>query len=101
MLKSIMVAKKNGGGRYSALYQTVPVEALQQTRKGKHYDFVSGVLSDLEVLKPGSAIKIPLEGVKGISVVKLRAAINRATAAKGMKISTSSDAGNFYVWRQK
>ena len=58
------------------------------------------ILDDLRVLTAGSAIKIPLKGVSGVSVAKLRAAINRATAATGAKISTSSDAENFYIWRQ-
>lgn len=93
--------KEKDSERHLAIYETVEVDGLAKTRRGKHHDFVSGVLADLEILKAGSAIKIPLRGVKGVSVVKLRAAINRASATQGIKISTSSDTENFYIWRQK
>src|SRR5579859_3539897 len=97
-----MVGKKERDSeRHAAIYETVDIEGLSKTRRGKHHDFVSGVLADLEILKADSAIKIPLKGVKGVSVVKLRAAINRASATQGIKISTSSDAENFYIWKQK
>ena len=93
-----MKGKGNSRNRRQANYETVDLEGLQKTRRGKHHDFVGGVLEDLEGLKSGSAIKIPLTDVKGVSVLKLRAALNRACAAKGIRISTSSDSENFYVW---
>ena len=97
-----MAAKrKDSHDQRSAIYETVLLDDLQKTRRGKHHDFVTGVLADLEILKAESAIKIPLKDVDDVSVLKLRAAVNRASAAKGLKISTSSDAENFYVWRQK
>ena len=57
-------------------------------------------MANLELLKEGSAIKIPLKDVDEESVVNLCAAVTRAGAAKGVKISTSSDEDYFYIWRQ-
>ena len=95
-----MSGKKNDRGRLRANYETVSVDELRKTRRGKHHEFVTGVMADLALLKEGSAIKIPLKDVDGESVVNLRAAVTRATAAKGVKISTSSDENYFYIWRQ-
>ena len=95
------MAGKKSTDRHAPNYETVSIDDLRKTRRGKHHDFVSGVMSDLEVLKEGSAIKIPLKDVKGESVINLRSAVNRASAAKGLRISTSSDANYFYIWRQK
>lgn len=95
-----MTGKKNGHDRHSANYETIPLDKLRKTRRGKHHDFVAGVMADLEALRRGHAIKIPLSELKDTSVVKLRAAVNRASDARGIKIATSSDADNFYIWRQ-
>lgn len=99
MLKRIMVGKKSQD-RAAPNYETVSIEDLKKTRRGRHHDFVSGVMSDLEMLKEGSAMKIPLKDLKGEPVVNLRAAVNRASASKGLKVSTSSDQNYFYIWRQ-
>ena len=98
---NVIMSGKNGLTRRTPNYQTVSIDELSKKRRGKHHDFVTGVMSDLEMLKEGSAIKIPLKEVKGESVVNLRAAINRASASKGVKISTSSDEDFFYIWRQQ
>ena len=95
-----MMEEKKGRGRPQANYETVALDKLRTTRRGKHHDFVSTVMADLETLKKGAAIKVPLKDTKGESVVRLRAAINRASASKGMKISTMSDQDFFYIWRQ-
>ena len=95
----IMVGKKSQDRR-APNYETVSVDDLKKTRRGKHHDFVSGVMSDLEMLKERSAMKIPLKDLKGESVINLRAAVNRASASKGLKVSTSSDENYLYIWRQ-
>lgn len=99
MLERVMARNKTNDRR-TPNYETVSIDDLRKTRRGKHYDFVSGVMSDLETLKEGSAMKIPLKDLEGESVINLRAAVNRASASKGLKISTSSDDNYFYVWRQ-
>ena len=92
-----MTRKANGHGR-SARYETVQIDDLRQSRKGKHYDFVAGVLADLQALKAGTALKIPLQKLEGSSVMKVRSAITRGAATLGRKISTLSDAEYLYVW---
>jgi TusA-related sulfurtransferase len=67
-------------------------------RDGKHKFIVSQLLSDLDQLAVGSALKIPITDLPD-SKENIRSALNRATHQRGMEIATSSDAEYFYVWR--
>lgn len=67
-------------------------------RDGKHKLIVSQLLSDLEQLAPGSALRIPLTDLPD-SKENIRSALNRATHQRDIEISTSSDADFLYVWR--
>jgi hypothetical protein len=53
----------------------------------------------LETLPAGSAIKIPLSKVDGISLANLRSAVHRASTSRSLGIETLSDAENFYIWK--
>jgi hypothetical protein len=56
-------------------------------------------MEDLENVPSGLAVSIPLKDTGGIGLANLRAAVNRATRAKGLKVETQSDEKFFYVWK--
>ncbi len=70
---------------------------LPQGRNGKHKEIVTMILSDLDNLNPGSAIKVPLAELTE-SKEKVRSALNRATRKAGRKVMTASDTSFLYVW---
>jgi DNA helicase TIP49 (TBP-interacting protein) len=70
---------------------------VPQGRNGKHKEIVTTVLTDLDRLKAGSALKIPLADLAQ-SKEKVRSALNRATRKAGRKVATATDATFLYVW---
>ena len=70
---------------------------VPQGRHGKHNQIVTTILRDLDILKDGSAIKIPLAELVE-SKEKVRSALNRATRKAGLTVATASDATFLYVW---
>jgi hypothetical protein len=67
-------------------------------RDGKHKQIVTKLLSDLDQLAAGSALKIPITALPDTKE-NIRSALNRATNQRGMEIATSSDAEFLYIWR--
>ncbi|HUN84009.1 MAG TPA: hypothetical protein VMU48_06500 [Terracidiphilus sp.] len=67
-------------------------------RDGKHKQIVTQILSDLEQLAPGSALKVPLS-VLPDTKVNIRSALNRATHQRGLNVATSSDHEYLYIWK--
>lgn len=80
-------------------YDRVILADVRRTRRGKHHDLLGGIFQDLESLPVGSAIKIPLAELDGISLANLRSAVHRASTSKGLGIETLSDEENFYIWK--
>jgi len=73
---------------------------VPQGRQGKHKGIVSKILSDLDQIKNGSAIKVPLAELKD-SKENVRSALNRATRKGGRNVATASDGEFLYVWNVK
>jgi hypothetical protein len=95
------MAKENIKNHKPALnYDRVILANLRRNRRGKHHDLIEGVFQDLETLPAGSAIKIPLAQVDGITLANLRSAVHRASASRGLEIETLSDEDNFYIWKE-
>lgn len=80
-------------------FKTMQQADVPQGRRGKHRDIVAKLLFDLDQLKGGSAIKLPLEGLPQ-SKEKVRSALNRATRKGGRHVATASDSEFLYVWNK-
>jgi hypothetical protein len=80
-------------------YERVILANVRRNRRGKHHDLLRGIFQDLETLPAGSAIKLPLGKVDGITLANLRSAVHRASASRGLEIETLSDEENFYIWK--
>lgn len=78
-------------------FQSILQNAVPKGRDGKHKEIVSQLLSDLEQLPPGSALKVPLDELPD-SKENIRSALNRATRQRSLDVATSSDAEFLYVW---
>jgi hypothetical protein len=70
---------------------------VPQGRNGKHKDIVTRILSDLDQIEDGVALKVPLAALSD-SKEKVRSALNRATRKGGLHVATASDATFLYVW---
>lgn len=91
---------KNPAGKKSAHFKTVLQSDVPQGRKGKHNQIVAEILGDLDELKAGTAMKVPIDGLAE-SMQKVRSALNRATRKGGRKVATASDEKFLYVWNVK
>jgi len=67
-------------------------------RDGKHKKLVAQLLSDIDQLVPGSALRVPLAALPD-SKENIRAALNRATRQRGVEVATSSDEEHLYIWK--
>jgi hypothetical protein len=78
-------------------FKTMVQSDVPQGRNGKHKEIVTILLKDLDALKDGSALKVPLAELVQ-SKEKVRSALNRATRKAGRQVATASDATYLYVW---
>ena len=81
----------------SLQYETMAQLDVPQGRNGKHKQIVSLILNDLNQLKEGSAIKVPLAELAETKE-KVRSALNRATRKEGRKVATATDNRYLYIW---
>jgi hypothetical protein len=84
----------------NASFQAILQGEVPKGRDGKHKRIVTRLLIEIQRLKPGMALKVPLS-VLPDTKENIRSALNRATRQRGIEVSTSSDADNLYVWRTK
>ena len=80
-------------------FKTMAQMDVPQGRNGKHKLVVTRILSDLDQLAPGVALKVPLAELAE-SKEKVRSALNRAIHKGGRSVSTASDAAFLYVWNE-
>jgi hypothetical protein len=78
-------------------FKTMVQADVPQGRNGKHMLIVSTILKDLDQLKDGAALKVPLANLAA-SKENVRSALNRATRKAGRKVATAADATFLYIW---
>jgi DNA helicase TIP49 (TBP-interacting protein) len=96
----------NGGHSMSAQrkhspmnFKTMSVPEVPQGRNGKHKQIVTQILSDLDQVQEGMALKVPLADLAE-SKEKVRSALNRATRKARLNVITASDGDFLYVWNE-
>jgi hypothetical protein len=78
-------------------FESIPQLNVPRGRDGKHKKIVLELMSDIDHLEPGSALKVPLSALPDTKE-NIRSALNRATRQSGIEVATSSDAEFLYVW---
>jgi hypothetical protein len=79
-------------------FQSILQLDVPKGRDGKHKKIVTQLLSDIEQLVSGTALKVPLSALPD-SKENIRSALNRATRQKGVEVATSSDEEHLYIWK--
>jgi hypothetical protein len=78
-------------------FKTLLQSEVPQGRHGKHKRVISLILLDLDRLKDGSALKVPLSELSE-GKAKVRSALNRAVRKTGRSVATASDSEFLYIW---
>jgi hypothetical protein len=79
-------------------FKSIQQQDVPKGRDGKHKQIVTQLLSDIEGLEPGTALKVPLSELPDCKE-NIRSALNRATHQRGLDVATSSDTEHLYVWK--
>ena len=72
---------------------------VPQGRNGKHKAIVTRILSDLDQIQKGVALKVPLAQLTDTKE-KVRSALSRASRKSGRHVATASDGTFLYVWNE-
>lgn len=81
-------------------FKTMSQFDVPQGRNGKHKSIITKILSDLDQIDDGAALKVPLAALSE-SKEKVRSALNRATHKEGRRVKTATDADYLYVWNDR
>jgi len=80
-------------------FKGMPQADVPQGRNGRHKAIVTKILSDLDQIDQGVALKVPLAALADTKE-KVRSALNRATRKDGRHVATASDDTFLYVWNE-
>jgi hypothetical protein len=80
-------------------FKAVEQAEVPQGRNGKHKAIVSKILSDLDQVETGVALKVPLAQLTA-SKEQVRSALNRATRKALRPVATATDGAFLYVWNE-
>ena len=83
--------------RIAAHFRTLNLGDVPHSRAGKHKLIVSMILNDLDQLKDGAALRVPLADL-GSTKQNVRSALNRATRNAKRNVATATDEDYLYVW---
>jgi hypothetical protein len=78
-------------------FRTMDLGDVPHARNGKHKAIVSLIIRDLDQLKDGAALRVPLAEL-GDTKQNVRSALNRATRRAKRNVATATDATFLYVW---
>jgi hypothetical protein len=92
------MATNSDANTASPRFQSILRLDVPKGREGKHKKIVQLLLSDIDQLESGAAMKIPLTALPDTKE-NIRSALNRATRQRGIEVATSSDAEFLYVWK--
>jgi lambda repressor-like predicted transcriptional regulator len=81
-------------------FKSVEQTDVPQGRNGKHKQIITAILDDLDQLKGGSALKVPLADLAE-SKEKVRSALSRATRKANRNVATASDTEFLYIWNER
>ena len=85
--------------KLSMNFKTTLQTDVPQGRNGKHKGLVTKILSDLDQVHAGIALKIPLADLED-GKDNVRSALNRATRKTGRPIKTATDDQFLYIWNE-
>ena len=80
-------------------FKAMPQVDVPQGRNGKHKEIVGKILSDLDQVPTGVALKVPLAQLAETKE-KVRSALNRAARKGARHVATASDDDFLYVWTE-
>jgi hypothetical protein len=80
-------------------FKTMSQVDVPQGRNGKHKQVIAAILSDLDQLPKGVALKVPLAELEA-SKANVRSALNRAVHKSDRSVATASDEDFLYVWNE-
>jgi hypothetical protein len=79
-------------------FQSVLQVDVPKGRDGKHKQIITRLLTEIDGLVHGSALKVPLAQLPDTKE-NIRAALSRAARQQNLKIATSSNEDFLYVWK--
>ena len=79
-------------------FQAILQHEVPKGREGKHKRIVTLLLNQIDRLAPGTALKVPVAALPDTKE-NIRAALNRATRLRGLRVATSSDSRHLYIWK--
>ena len=86
--------------RHAAMnFKAMAQADVPQGRNGKHKEIVTKILSDLDQIEKGTALKVPFAQLAD-GKEKVRSALNRASKKTGRVVATASDDTYLYVWNE-
>jgi hypothetical protein len=88
----------NDGMKSPTRFESMLQADVPMGRNGKHREIVGQLLSDIEQLQAGNALKVPLAELPDTKE-NIRSALNRATRERGVTVATSSDNDHLYIWK--
>ena len=80
-------------------FAAMPQANVPEGRNGKHKAIVTKIVSDLDQVGFGKAIRVPLAELRDTKE-QVRSAVNRASRKAGRVIATASDETYLYLWNE-